>query len=448
MLTESSIHALIDYIRNRQNQVNLGSFNFPERAKIMVHPGTLQGDPQAIAHVSSEDAGDGVVHLNLGRLSQAIEEKNVPVNKLSNPDSLTKEELVNLIYAFVETFAHELGHIQDFQPQDSVVQVDTNQFFPGGEPVAEQAARSAVQQLSVAATNTLNKIDKSRRFNMDKRTLRILADLANDLDEAGAIRVADIVEGMMEKYAQAAPHSREARWEYYQQAISNLQAALLEAGVAENALNTVSWGSPARLSSDVKRLMEEYSRMPGGVRVDPDDPKLASLLVRVEHAFQNWKDAPKETPTEVPPVRAPSASPDLKAQWLAAHASELPGWFELGEDTSDPYVYQIYPDGRVMSKRRDDPQADAEMDITDKFADNLWAELTPYSVAESVGDRIPLGPDAGSAMEHVEPGRAAETATPDVTANLSAEEQVKKIASDAKIFEKIFWPNSSTPFGR
>lgn len=163
----------------------------PPMSKIIVDPGRQQDNPQAIGYVTTEDADDNgqldTIHISSPRLEEALRTSGVPLNGIQNINQLSNEELVRLLTPFVELISHELGHVDDYDPEQENV-------FPGGESAAESAARSAVQQISLGTTNIPNKLVKMETVNMRKQTIEILADLAAKLDEKGAYKVADYID--------------------------------------------------------------------------------------------------------------------------------------------------------------------------------------------------------------------------------------------------------------
>lgn len=161
-------------------------------AKINIDSTKLSDNPQAIGYVTTEDAdANGLldtIHISSPRLEEALRSSGVSLSDIQNINQLSNEELVRLLTPFVELISHELGHINDYNPE-------LENVFPHGESAAESAARSAVQQISLGTTtNISNKFVKMETLNMKKQTVEILADLATQLDERGAHKIADHID--------------------------------------------------------------------------------------------------------------------------------------------------------------------------------------------------------------------------------------------------------------
>ncbi len=181
--------------------VNLGSFpsQLPPMNKIQIDQGQHPDEPQAFGYVTTEDTNaDGnldTIHISSPRLSQELQGAGIDAQMLGQLDSLTPEQMLPILQAFVELISHEMGHLQDFAP-------DQDNPFPGGEAAAETAARSAVQQLSVATTNISTRFDKLGSFQMSMEVLEELNKLAAELDDLGFTNFSDTAEKIMGKYAQ------------------------------------------------------------------------------------------------------------------------------------------------------------------------------------------------------------------------------------------------------
>jgi hypothetical protein len=170
----------------------------PPFEKIKIDSTGPTGEPGAFGHVTTEDVdGDGnldIVHISSPRLAQEFQKANIRSEDLGNIDSLPPEKLVPILKAFIEIISHELGHIGDYQHGEE-------NPFPGGEAVADQAARSAIQQISIATTNIPNSFDKLGSLQMEDTILTELNSLAEHLDELGHFKLAERAEGIMSRFA-------------------------------------------------------------------------------------------------------------------------------------------------------------------------------------------------------------------------------------------------------
>jgi hypothetical protein len=159
--------------------------------KWKVNPGRLQSDPQAVGHVSTEDAdNDGIVdtiNLNAPRIEEEFRKAKNPLANIQELNSAQLEALSGVML-------HEIGHLGG-QPN---VQVDPD------DPEKTFKSEVEADQFALLATNIKNKFDKTGSFDMSLKTIKVLADLANDLDKKGSVGAANIVEGLMEKVAQSA----------------------------------------------------------------------------------------------------------------------------------------------------------------------------------------------------------------------------------------------------
>ena len=186
-------------LRSPPPGVNLGSFpsRLPPQQQVTFDTSSPADNANAVAYVSSGDANnDGKIdkiHIVVPKLEQQLNSMGINPSNISDKENLSK-----LLMAFVEILSHEMGHMKDFSPQGGNV-------FPGGEGVADSAARQAIQEISVQATNIHNKFEKlsfsSRRFKM-LNTVKVLTKLANDLDSKGEHKLADDVDSVLQKMAQ------------------------------------------------------------------------------------------------------------------------------------------------------------------------------------------------------------------------------------------------------
>jgi len=148
-------------------------------------------DAQAIGYVSTEDTdndgGIDKIHVVVPRFEQELGAKGI------TGDLEDETNRRNLYLALKEVIEHELGHIKDYDPGD------LENPFPGGEGVAEQAARQALSGVSAQATNIRNKLETHisyRSANM-LEFLSELNKLASTLDEKQQYKFADQVEEIM-----------------------------------------------------------------------------------------------------------------------------------------------------------------------------------------------------------------------------------------------------------
>ena len=182
--------------------VNLGTFpgKLPPMNKIVIDPGKLRDNAQAVGYVTTEDVDNNgsldTIHIASPRLEEAMNTAGVPLQGVQNLDHLSNEELIRILTPFVELLSHEMGHLQDFKP-------DQENPFPGGEGTADAAAKSAVQPISLGTTNNRNRFEKAGSFKMNIRFIKILNDLADKLDQRGATKIADHIDEMINKYGQA-----------------------------------------------------------------------------------------------------------------------------------------------------------------------------------------------------------------------------------------------------
>jgi hypothetical protein len=189
-------------LKNPPAGVQLGNFPgmLPSMDKIKLDPSAE--DPNALGFVTTEDIdGDGnidVIHLSSAALAQALGRVGIGMDVLNKVDTLSAQELLPILSAFVEVISHELGHLQDV-PHDYVH--GEGEPFPGGEPVAEEASRRALQQVRLATTNIPDRFENSRSYTMN--ITNILKKLANDLDSLKAFQYADEVDQIMKSAQQS-----------------------------------------------------------------------------------------------------------------------------------------------------------------------------------------------------------------------------------------------------
>lgn len=190
-------------LKNPPPGINLGSFpsKLPPFHKIIIDQNRLSENPRAIGYVSTEDVNsDGIldtIHVASPRLEEAMRSAGIPMDKMQNIDQLTKEELLQILTPFVDLFSHEMGHLKDYNPNQ------TNPF-PGGENVAEMAGRNAIQNISVAATTNNNKRNGENMVNnkVNDKILSLLVNLGDYFDKKGSTKSADYVDYLLKKYSQ------------------------------------------------------------------------------------------------------------------------------------------------------------------------------------------------------------------------------------------------------
>ena len=184
-------------LKNPPQGINLGSFpsKLPSIDKFKIELSKNQTNPQAVGFVTTEDTNnDGTldtIHISSERFMEELERSGIDRGEISALNNLPKEKLAGILSAFVEIIAHEMGHLKDYVSS-------SDNPFPGGESIAEQSGNQALQQISVA-TNKY-KLNINRRYKMS--SLKILADLANELDKLNEIKAADIVTDIMLKKSQ------------------------------------------------------------------------------------------------------------------------------------------------------------------------------------------------------------------------------------------------------
>ena len=164
----------------------------PEISEILRHVDSIVWEqsppadkPNAIAYVSSDDANDN------GKIDKVH-------FVLSNwPQGTNEEEVGSIVNMVEQTLLHELGHINDFNPNFSE---EGSEAFPGGEAVAEQAVRQGERQIQGKLNfDSFNKIEGR---NIDMNMLKELQKLANRLDKIGENKFADKLDLILHKIEQ------------------------------------------------------------------------------------------------------------------------------------------------------------------------------------------------------------------------------------------------------
>jgi hypothetical protein len=185
---------IYNMLKTPPNGVNLGNFpsKLPSIDKFIVD--NISPDANAIGFVTTEDVdSDGsldTIHISSESFMRELERNGISRNDLAKLNQLPPERLAGLLSAFVEVISHEMGHINDYSHGN------TNPF-PGGEGVADNAGRQAVQQVSIATNK--NYFNNNRSIKMS--ALHILAELANDLDSLNENKAADLITDIMTKEA-------------------------------------------------------------------------------------------------------------------------------------------------------------------------------------------------------------------------------------------------------
>lgn len=175
---------------------DLGGFKMPPVDKIIFDDQALAENPSAIAYVSTADAdNNGVLdslHIVVPRMEQALRERGI-----TNPQDVEGEKLHSLLSAFVEVFSHEMAHM----PVGGKIPEIGEPLRPEGYAHSEgEAAARRVKYTPqpLAATNIQNKIEKLGSFRM-KKIKEVLMSLGNDLDSRGNEKLANEVDGILEK---------------------------------------------------------------------------------------------------------------------------------------------------------------------------------------------------------------------------------------------------------
>jgi hypothetical protein len=189
------------HLKTPRPGVNLGNFpsKLPAMNKIIIDPTRLSDNPQAIGYVSTEDAdNNGVldtIHIASPRLEEAMSQAGLSIGDFSNLDQLSNEQLIRVLSPFVELLSHEMGHIADYKH-------NSENPFPGGESVADSAARSTINSISLATNNSIRIVKESGLMN--KSFLKKLADFADKMDKRKYTDVADQLDLILSKLAQSA----------------------------------------------------------------------------------------------------------------------------------------------------------------------------------------------------------------------------------------------------
>lgn len=183
--------------------INLGSFpsKMPTVDKISFDNAPPGDSPNAIAYVTTGDADQNgkldSMHVVIPNLEKAFREAGIGFGSPS--DFSDMQNLYRILSAFVEVISHEVGHIDDFNP-------NAENPFPGGEPAAESAAQRAVQQTSFRTASEDTNIEDTHelRSNSMKTKLEELVSIANELDGKHP-DVADMIDSVITKMSQDLP---------------------------------------------------------------------------------------------------------------------------------------------------------------------------------------------------------------------------------------------------
>lgn len=184
-------------LKNPPQGINLGPFSskLPPISKFKIEMTPNPTSPQAVGFVTTEDANnDGTldtIHISSERFMQELERNGIGRNEISMLNQLSKDRLVGLLSAFVDVISHEMRHLNDYKH-------DSDNPFPGGEGIAEQAGNLALQQISVATNKNNSNINRRHEMSV----LKILANLADELDKLNEVKAADIVTRIMIKKSQ------------------------------------------------------------------------------------------------------------------------------------------------------------------------------------------------------------------------------------------------------
>lgn len=176
-----TFEAIYPRFRSPPSGVNVPSSllnKLPPLDKIKRDRSAPQDKPSAIAFVSSEDANnDGIkdVHLVIPNLESHF-------SKFNPEDLNDPAKFLEIIYPFVDLFAHEDLHIQKYDPQ-------SRDFKPHGEGEAEAAGASAVGELKSLNPEYL----KANNANV----IKDLVKLSNALDAKGLFKEADFIDSIM-----------------------------------------------------------------------------------------------------------------------------------------------------------------------------------------------------------------------------------------------------------
>jgi len=220
----------------------------PAMNKFKVNPGKLQDNAQAVGHVSTEDAdGDGridTINLNSPRIEEEFSRINVPINSFT---SLSPEQLGQILEPIAGLILHELGHFGGQQ----FTMIDEN------NPEVTFKSEQEADQFALQATNISNKFEKTGSFNMTFHQLKVLSNLASDLDDQGAVRAADYVDTLMQKLAQDAGPAAQL----YDQVLSGQYGKYPQQLLNGGAVNSLAIGRPDRVDAmkQFKLLMDRGS---------------------------------------------------------------------------------------------------------------------------------------------------------------------------------------------
>jgi hypothetical protein len=324
---------------------------------------------------------------------------------------------------------------------------------------------------------------------MNKRTLNILAKLAADLDDLGAIKVADEVDRMMEVVAQEGPVPMGE--DYAGQPVT-----LGPGGEITDARPPAGPGED-RGSVSAKRFTEDTGIEPGPALANvakiqqglidlgydigasqPDydwGPKSTQAHTRFTSDFFDTAQAagvPQEQIQQqvrffdsgdvshhlglmdlLKKLRTESeygmGGDDLEMLWKQYVAS----WKRAAQAAHDA-AKEDYPDPKysgywrseqhkASGQAREDFMAGlepAKAEALKRYIESKKSEILGGALDEALPEEAPVG-GAGVSYE-------GEANDGQVTAKLTPEEKMEKIASDTKKFAQVFWHESSTPFGR
>lgn len=187
-------------LKNPPPGINLGDFpsKLPSMDKIILEDSAQQAG--ALGYVSTEDSNhNGIIdkiHIVIPNLEKYLQ--GVTPQQIEGADPQT---LYNILAPFVEVISHEMGHQKDYKHEQE-------QPFPGGESVADTAAREALNKVKIIESKY------NRRSNMNKKAdiLKRLVKLSDDLDRKGSHKLSDEVMKIasnladdLKKEAQTAP---------------------------------------------------------------------------------------------------------------------------------------------------------------------------------------------------------------------------------------------------
>lgn len=489
-------------LKNPPQGVNLGGFpaKLPPMNKIVLENAPNAENPSAVGFVTTEDADDDgkldTIHLSSERFMQELERHGIGRGEITQLNQLPPDRLAGLLSAFVEVISHEMGHLSDYRHGDE-------NPFPGGEGVADQAGRAAVQQISVATNKRV--LNKDRRHVMS--ALEILANLANELDSLGETKAADEVTKMMVKKSRWPWKKKEEPFELEQPTMAERPEGM------ENPLSGTYQDVPeyprkeVEIKPDTEAIkvtgpeVAPLEGMPAPAPAAPAGPRIVGELGSIQppndpysyeyhpqrEAFE-VKSYSYKDPNSPPNERAERAvgafiTKDNKKAWniLARHAfseqelTPAEGRVLLDESTGDPQRDWVEAQaqfrgwvnagyfGTGFSKRLYDQKADSV------FSDLLNAELSPeraLDIAVKIR-RVSEYPDVESTLEDKESllrlaaelqGWAEKAATqPEpspaedftLASTDSVDEMQKKASANVDALAALFsTPGSRGPFGR